>query len=274
MNLVGINFYLSLIFSTVFAFLKSSDVAITVLIWLVSFVVAYLALTLIAWIFIIAVSLLSGKEPKNGKLSTFHGFLMNLAISTIASYARIKITVKGKDKLPLDPYLLVCNHRSNFDNFVITSAIRNPYLVFISKPENFKIPFVGRMMRRCGYLAIDRENPRAALKTIHKSAEMIKESGAFVGVFPEGTRGSGEGVAEFSEGCFLVAKKADCPVVVCALHGTERIHKRFPRSTKVTLEFIDVIAPDKIKELRSGEISEIAHTLIEQSLTDNGKDKT
>lgn len=275
MDLAGINFYLSAILAIAFSYTREESIGMTLLIALIAFLAVYLALTLITWLFIIGVALTARKEPRNGKLSYFHGAVMNLGLTAIASYARIRVKVKGKDKLPLSPYLLVCNHRSNFDNFILSAVIKNPYLVFISKPENFKIPFVGRMMRRCGYLGIDRENPRAALKTINKAADMIKEMNAYVGVFPEGTRGSGEGVAGFSEGCFLVAKKAGCPIVIAVLDGTEKIHKRFPFTTTVKLEFLEVISPEDVRDKRSGELSDIAHTLIEDRLNaSSGKDKT
>ena len=274
MDLAGINFYISAVLALAFSYSRDESVGMTLLIALIAFLVVYVALTLITWIFIITVALTSSKNPKGEKMSAFHGFVMNLGLMAICSYARIKVKVKGRDKLPLEPYLIVANHRSNFDNFILSSVIKNPYLVFISKPSNFKIPIAGRMMKRCRYLAIDRENPRAALKTINKAAEMIKNNGAYMGVFPEGTRGHTEGVADFSEGCFLIAKKAGCPVVVACLEGTEKIHKRFPLTTTVKLEFLDVISAEDVHDKRSGEISEIAHTLIENRLLDgSGKEK-
>lgn len=267
MDLSGFYFYISLLLSIVISCGRADEsIGVVLLVGVIALLVIYLAMTLITWIFIIVVALTASQKAEDKKMSAFHGFVMNLALETIASYARIKVKVKGKDKVPLEPYLLVANHRSNFDNFILSSVLKNPYLVFISKPENFKIPFVGRMMRRCGYLSIDRENPRAALKTIHRAAQIIKEKNAYVGVFPEGTRGSGEGVAEFSEGCFLVAKKADCPVLVAAISGSEKIHKRFPLRTRIELEFIDVIPAEQVAQMRSGEISEIAHSLIEKRL--------
>ena len=42
-------------------------------------------------------------------------------------------------------------------------------IAFISKGENFKIPFFGRIIRKCCFMPIDRENPRKALRTINKA---------------------------------------------------------------------------------------------------------
>jgi len=92
-----------------------------------------------------------------------------------------------------------------------------------------------------------------------------KNENMSIGVFPEGTRGREEGVAPFSEGCFLIAKKAACPVVVASLKGTDRIHKRFPLESVVELEFVDVIPAETVKEKRSGELSDIAYGMINKS---------
>ncbi len=249
----------------VFAF----DVKGLTLAWFIpaSLAVGFLAANILLWIFILTVALTASKNPKGEKLSRFYGNVLNMALAEISWLARIRIKVTGIEKLPDCPYLLVANHRSNFDNFIISRAIKNPYLIFISKPANFRIPFVGRLISRCRYLAIDRENPRAALKTIHKAADMVKTAGASVGVFPEGTRGHEDGVvAPFSEGCFLVAKKAACPVVVACIKGSAGIHKRFPLATKVELDFLTVITPEQVEQKRSGELSEIAHSAISTSL--------
>lgn len=84
------------------------------------------------------------------------------------------------EKLPKNErFLLVCNHRSKFDPILTWYVLRDYNLAFISKPENF---------RRCCFMAIDRENPRNALKTIHQAAELIKQNEVSVAVYPEGTR--------------------------------------------------------------------------------------
>jgi 1-acyl-sn-glycerol-3-phosphate acyltransferase len=235
---------------------------------------ALVALEILFWVTVIALALISAINPKKKIKSRFYGFVLNSAIIEICSLARIVIKVNGKERLPDVPYLLVCNHRSNFDNFILTSVIRDPYLVFISNPENFKIPFVGLLIKRCGYLAIDRENPRNALKTIHASADLVKNENMCVGVFPEGTRGHGEGVAPFSEGCFLVAKKSACPIVVASLKDTDSIHSRFPRKTTVTLDFVGVIDAEDAKMKRSGELSDTAYAMISASYCAASPEKT
>ena len=256
-------------------FLLSTFLAIAISTWfegynvmiagIVAFFAVYLSVTLVLWLFIIAVAVI-GRAKEGDRVSSFYGFVMNTALASICSHVGIRIRVKGKEKIPICPYLLVCNHRSNFDNMVLSAALTDSRLVFISKPENFKIPFAGAMMRKCNYLSIDRENPRNAIKTVNKAADMLKNTNARIGVFPEGTRGNAPGVAEFSEGCFLVAKKAHCPIVVATVSGTERVRKRFPLPTTVYVDILGVISSETVEECRSGELSASAHEIMASNL--------
>lgn len=233
----------------------------------VSLVCGYLISNVLLWLFILGVATVASKKPEKGRISLFYGSVLNMAYGEVCKFARIKIKVTGKDLIPNRPYLLIANHRSNFDNFILSSIIKNPHLVYISKPQNFNIPFAGRIITRCGYLPIDKDDPRKALKSIHKAADMVKNTGAYVGVFPEGRRVFEGPIIPFSEGCFLVAKKAACPVVVASIKGTEEIKKRFPRKTEVDIDFLTVIDTETVAAKRSGDISDIAFNAINENLT-------
>ncbi len=227
----------------------------------------YLISNILLWLFILSVAIVASKKPEKAKLSVFYGSVLNMAYCEVRKFAMIDLKVTGKEIIPDRPYLLVANHRSNFDNFILSSIIKNPHLVYISKPQNFAIPFAGRIITRCGYLPIDKDDPRKALKTIHKAADMVKNDGAYMGVFPEGRRVFEGGIIPFSEGCFLVAKKAACPVLVASIRGTENIKKRFPRRTVVNIDFLTVIDEETVAANRSGDISAIAFNAINDNLT-------
>ena len=82
-----------------------------------------------------------------------------------------------------------------------------------------------------------------------------------VGVFPEGTRGDGKTLGKFHAGCFKVALKTGCPIVVAAIRGTKQAHERTPwLSTEVNFDIIDVLSP---KGRKSVELSELVREKIE-----------
>ena len=161
------------------------------------------------------------------------------------------------EKFPDEPFVLVSNHLSNFDPVVVLAKVKGRKIAFISKPSNFKIPIAGPYVHLAGFLAIDRENAMRAMRTIKRAAELVVSEQMIMGIYPEGTRNkSGEGLLEFKEGAFLLAKRANAPVVVITTKGTHNLGKSMLiKSTKVELEVIEVIDKETIKDMKLNEIS-------------------
>lgn len=163
-------------------------------------------------------------------------------------------------------FLLVSNHRSNYDPIVTWHVFRNYDLAFVSKPENFKIPMFGRIIRKCCFLPIDRENPRNAILTINKAAELIKADAVSVGIYPEGTRSREENMLPFHNGVFKIAPKAEVPIVVITVTGTDRISKRLFRGADVQVNILDVIPAEKVKAMKTAEIGELVRLMMNHDL--------
>ena len=112
-------------------------------------------------------------------------------------------------------------------------------------------------MKITRFLSIDRENDRAALKTILEAARMLREDGISVGIYPEGTRSTGSEPLPFRNGAFKIAQKAGSPIVVAVIRDTERVRGNFPwRSTDVFLEIRAVMDAADIKGINTSEIGE------------------
>ena len=171
------------------------------------------------------------------------------------------------EKLPKGRFLMVGNHRSMFDPVVSFYVFRNHYLGFISKPSNFKIPFYGRIVRRCCFIPIDRENPRNALKTINRASEIIGSDTASMAVYPEGTRSKTGELLEFHNGVFKIAQKAGVPIVVVALRGTENISKNYiRRRTDIYHDIVDVIPVEDVQKMKTDEIGDRVKTILLEKL--------
>ncbi len=154
--------------------------------------------------------------PRQNGYSPVCRWLLVWSIRWALPFLRCRLRVSGLEKLPDEPFLLVGNHVSNLDPMLALAAMPRRRLAFVSKPENFRYPIAGGLIRRSGFLAIDRENPRNAVATIHQAAQAVQQ-GICMGIYPEGTRNrSGEGLLPFHAGSFKVAKLAHCPIVVVA----------------------------------------------------------
>ena len=140
--------------------------------------------------------------------------------------AGIRLVVEGRENLPQagQPVIFAGNHQSNFD---ILSYFAGLPLQFrwMAKEELFRVPLFGMAMRRSGYVSIDRSDRRKAMKSISVAAERIR-TGTSVVIFPEGTRSPDGRLQEFKKGGFLIALKAQVPIVPVAISGSWQVmHK-------------------------------------------------
>ena len=183
-------------------------------------------------------------------------------------YAGVRAHISGLEKLPQDQkYLFVCNHKSMFDPLVVMGAMKKQNISFISKPSNLKIPVAGVIAKNAGFLAIDRENNREALKTILQAAEYLKNGVCNMGIYPEGTRSKTSEMLPFHAGSFKIAQKAGVPVVCTAVRNTENVQHNFPfRKTNVYIDILEVIDADFVKNHSTRETAELAQSIIQAKL--------
>ena len=229
---------------------------------------AVLVLLLLYILFLGICSLLVSPHKEYKKNSSFYRFLLDSATAGALKLLRIKVHVSGVEKVPTDEKLLfVSNHRSNFDPIITWYVFKKWKVAFVSKESNFKIPFFGRIIRRCCFMAIDRTNPRKALSTINAAAKLLHKQEVSIGVYPEGTRSKNGILLPFHNGVFKIAQKADAAIVVLTVVGTENIHRNTPfRKTDVYLDVLDVIPAEKAKTVRTEALgAEIRH-LIETNI--------
>lgn len=183
-------------------------------------------------------------------------------------YGGMKPHISGEDKLPEDSrFLFVCNHKSMFDPLMVIGFLYHWNISFISKPSNLAIPMVGDIAYNAGYLPIDRENDRAALKTILTAADYMKRDVCSIGIYPEGTRSKTGELLPFHNGSFKAAQRAGVPVAVACVRNTEKMKKRlFLRPTDVYLDILELIPAEKVKAMSTAELSEYSRKLIEEGM--------
>lgn len=184
-------------------------------------------------------------------------------------YAGVRTHVRGMEKLPKDQrFLLVANHRSLFDPLVLFAVLKQYNLAFISKPSNLKLPVVGRIAAGDCFLPINRENDREALRTILAAVDYLKRDLCSICIYPEGTRSKTRDMLPFHSGSFKIAQRADVPLVIAAVSGTEQIKKRFPRPTEVYIDILELVSAEQVKAMKTAELSDHARELIAQALAE------
>jgi 1-acyl-sn-glycerol-3-phosphate acyltransferase len=182
---------------------------------------AYVYLTVfIPLTFIFSVSaFISTLFDSSGRIYSWHARLwarLALALNLV------KVTVNGAEHLPDGPVIFMSNHQSNFDILSLLAAMPRRFH-WIAKKELFEIPIFGPSMRRGGYIPLDRGDGRKALQSIDEAAATIHQ-GKSVVLFPEGTRTQDGNLLPFKRGGFILARKADVPVIPVTINGSGRIN--------------------------------------------------
>lgn len=186
-------------------------------------------------------------------------------IKWVLQLMHFRVRLIGENTLPTNkPFLLVCNHRSNFDPLITMAAMHRWPMAFVSKPENFRIILAGNFMRCASFLAIDRENVRNAATTVHRAADYIRERNLVMGIYPEGTRSKTAELLEFRSGALKIAKLAECPVAVMTIQYMPRRHPLAPK--EVMLRVVELLDETYVKENRASAISDHARELIAADL--------
>ena len=231
------------------------------------FAAAFLAFNVIYLSFLAVVSIFISTKPLRKQSLICRWGVAGVA-GMACGYCWMRTHISGEDKLPKNSrFLVVSNHRSGFDPLVFMSSLSAYNIAFISKQSNLNIPVLGRIGYGAGCLPIDRENNREALKTINQAAEYIENDFCSMGIFPEGTRNHSKELLPFKAGAFKIAKKANVPVVIASVKGTESWKSKLLRGgSDVYLDILEVIPAESVAEMTTRELSDRAVELIEANL--------
>jgi 1-acyl-sn-glycerol-3-phosphate acyltransferase len=141
--------------------------------------------------------------------------------------------------------VLASNHTSYSDVAALVALLPVDFL-FVAKREVLGYPLIGRFVRRCRHLTVDRWD---VLQSV-ADAELVDHAlhdGERVLFFPEGTFVAATGLRPFRLGAFRAAAGAGVPVVPIGLRGTRRVMRgewKLPRPGRISLEVCDPVPPE------------------------------
>jgi 1-acyl-sn-glycerol-3-phosphate acyltransferase len=130
----------------------------------------------------------------------------------------IRYTIISRQPLPLSRAAIYCsNHQSNIDPPVLFDAL-HPRMHILYKAELNAIPVLARAFQIGGFIPVDRRHKEAAMRSIDAGAASIRAGNSFL-IFPEGTRSRTAELLPFKKGGFIMAIKAQAPIVPVAIEG-------------------------------------------------------
>jgi len=112
------------------------------------------------------------------------------------------------------------NHTSNVEPPVLYDALSElfPRLRILYKAELRKLPVLVRAFDLAGFVPLERGNPEQSLPAIEQAATALRDGNSFL-IFPEGTRSRTGSLLPFKKGGFIMAIKAQAPIVPTAILG-------------------------------------------------------
>ena len=235
-------------------------------------VVLYMAGWLVGLALLFPIEWLAGRfvnqKKEYTKVSKWARFWLMTGTRFIANHAHIWVQTKGVGKLPLKKkFLLVCNHRSKFDNFIITNEIGKLDIAFITKRSNSEKFIVKDLIPGLCYIPIDRDDKLQSLEAFKRATSLIETEATSIGVFPEGTRQQENIIGDFHEGVFNIAVHCHAPIVVTTLKNTDKVHKRWPwKATVVKFDILAVIPYEEYAGMTAKAISDLVHEMMYKNL--------
>jgi 1-acyl-sn-glycerol-3-phosphate acyltransferase len=132
-----------------------------------------------------------------------------------------RIRVVDAVKVPrTGPLIVACNHVSYLDPPALGSVVPRP-VTYMAKKELFEIPVLGPMIAGLGAFPVDRSKGDVAAI---KAAVRVLETGACLGIFPEGTRNK-NGDVKAQMGVALLASMSGATVIPAYVSGTSQARR-------------------------------------------------
>lgn len=148
----------------------------------------------------------------------------------------IQYRVRGLENIPQQPCVILAKHQSAWETFFLSSHFYP--LSQVLKRELLNIPVFGWALRMIKPVAINREQPKKALRQVAEQGAARLQQGNWLLIFPEGTRVPPGQIGKFSRGGASLAAHAGLPVLPVA-HNAGQLWPKFDwRKTSGTIDVV------------------------------------
>ncbi|OBI30168.1 transferase [Mycobacterium sp. E1386] len=189
--------------------------------------------------------------------------------------AGVQLNVIGQENLTAQrPAVFIFNHRNQVDPVIAGALVRDNW-IGVGKKELKKDPIMGTLGRLLDGVFIDRDDPVAAVETMHEIEDRARR-GLSIVIAPEGTRVDTTEVGPFKKGPFRLAMAAGIPIVPIVIRNAELVAAR--NSTVVNPGTVDVAVfppisvqdwtvenlPERIAEVRQLYLDTLANWPVDE----------
>jgi len=178
------------------------------------------------------------------------------------------LTLEDRHKIDTDQAcVIVANHLSLLDILILFRLFI--HFKWVSKIENFRVPFVGWNMTLNSYIPLVR-GERDSVIEMMRACEKTLAAGNSIMMFPEGTRSPTGWMRKFKPGAFELALNCRVPIQPLVIRGTADalpkrgfiLHGRHP----ITIKVLDCVAPQEFGDRSPEELALHIRSLIAEHL--------
>jgi len=138
--------------------------------------------------------------------------------------AGVRTRVTGAGNIPAGPCIFVANHISNVDPPAVVAAIPRR-VALLAKKEVFRIPVLARALLLAQMIPVDRNDRNAAMVSVDQALANLRGGVSYL-IFPEGTRSPDGRMRPFKKGSFVLAIRADVPLVPVSVSGAHHLMRK------------------------------------------------
>ncbi len=181
------------------------------------------------------------------------------------------VTIEGREKLRSDrATVIVSNHLSLLDILVLFRL--QCHFKWVSKVENFRVPFIGWNMRLNDYIPL-RRGDRESVRQMMQACRRTLDEGNSIMMFPEGTRSPSGRMRAFKTGAFELAIDCRTPVQPIAIRGTsDALPKRgfiLRGRHPIHVQVLDPIEPESFAHLSPEKLTAQVRGILADVLGDS-----
>lgn len=183
-------------------------------------------------------------------------------------FAFLHVIFKKKAALPEGPYVIIANHSSYLDIFVMYSIMPSHPFLFLGKSEILKYPLFKTLFKRLNIPVFRNDRIKAARSFIQ--AKEALNNGWSIVIFPEGTipDENWPQMIPFKEGAFKLAKSAKVPIVPISFTNNYKLLSdpecvlgpARPGFSHVHIH--EFISKEKVNELSTEELMKLSFDII------------
>jgi 1-acyl-sn-glycerol-3-phosphate acyltransferase len=203
------------------------------------------------------------------KKTHFFFVMWSWTIRIFCLYAVRKIK---SSPIPEGPYIVIANHSSYLDIYLMPSVIPNAHLLFLGKSELLNYPFLRTYFRKL-HIPVFRNDKLKAAKSFIQAKKAVKQGWSLM-IFPEG------GIPDenlpvmvpFKEGAFKLAKNLKIPIVPITFTNNYKLltdpgnafGSAHPGISKVYIH--EHIPASKVEELSEEELMKLCFDVVNEPL--------